>query len=92
MVRVERERFEQMVGEALDGLPPELGRVMRNVAVTAPYFHDGTIPTLEAAVDTMARYQLGRKMSKDDIDAIVAFLKTLTGEQPEILGGNKGHQ
>ena len=37
MVRVERERFEQMVGEALDGLPPELGRVMRNVAVTVDH-------------------------------------------------------
>ena len=34
MVLVEPERFEQMVGEALDGLPPELGRMMRNVAVT----------------------------------------------------------
>jgi len=65
---------------------------LRNVASTAPYFHDGTIPTLEAAVDTMARYQLGRKMSKDDIDAIVSFLKTLTGEQPEILGGHKGQK
>jgi predicted Zn-dependent protease with MMP-like domain len=37
MVRVERERFEIMVGEALDGLPPQLGRVMRNVAVTVDH-------------------------------------------------------
>jgi predicted Zn-dependent protease with MMP-like domain len=37
MVRVEPERFEQMVGEALDGLPPELGRLMRNVAVTVDH-------------------------------------------------------
>jgi predicted Zn-dependent protease with MMP-like domain len=37
MVRVERERFEQMVGEALDGLPPDLGRMMRNVAVTVDH-------------------------------------------------------
>ena len=37
MVRVERERFEVMVGEALDGLPPELGRMMRNVAVTVDH-------------------------------------------------------
>ncbi|HZY75615.1 MAG TPA: metallopeptidase family protein [Jatrophihabitantaceae bacterium] len=37
MVRVEPERFEQMVGEALDGLPPELGRMMRNVAVTVDH-------------------------------------------------------
>ena len=34
MIEVPEERFEEMVGEALDGLPPELGRVMRNVAVT----------------------------------------------------------
>jgi predicted Zn-dependent protease with MMP-like domain len=37
MVLVERERFEDMVGEALDGLPPELGRLMRNVAVTVDH-------------------------------------------------------
>jgi len=37
MVRVERERFEQMVGEALDGLPAQLGRMMRNVAVTVDH-------------------------------------------------------
>jgi predicted Zn-dependent protease with MMP-like domain len=37
MVHVERDRFEQMVGEALDGLPPQLGRVMRNVAVTVDH-------------------------------------------------------
>ncbi len=37
MVVVERERFEDMVGEALDGLPSDLGRVMRNVAVTVEH-------------------------------------------------------
>jgi predicted Zn-dependent protease with MMP-like domain len=42
MVEVSRERFEEMVGEALDGLPPRLGRLMRNVAVTVD--HD-TLPS-----------------------------------------------
>lgn len=53
---------------------------LRNVAQTAPYFHDGRMPTLEAAVDTMARVQLGRALSADEIDAIVRFLHTLSGE------------
>lgn len=53
---------------------------LRNVAVTAPYFHDGRTATLEAAVAIMARVQLGRTLSPQDIDAIVQFLHTLTGE------------
>ena len=53
---------------------------LRNVALTAPYFHDGTAKTLEDAVDVMFRYQLGRVASKEDKAAIVKFLNTLTGE------------
>lgn len=53
---------------------------LRNVALTAPYFHDGRAPTLEAAVHTMARVQLGRALSGQDVNAIVRFLHTLTGE------------
>jgi cytochrome c peroxidase len=53
---------------------------LRNVAVTAPYFHDGRAPTLEAAVTIMARVQLGRTLSQEDTHAIVQFLHTLTGE------------
>lgn len=56
---------------------------LRNVALTAPYFHDGSAATLEEAVVVMARYQLGRELSQPDVEAIVAFLKTLTGELPE---------
>ncbi|RMF66296.1 MAG: cytochrome C peroxidase, partial [Alphaproteobacteria bacterium] len=56
----------------------------RNVAMTAPYFHDGSAATLEEAVDTMARVQLGMKLGKQDIADIVAFLETLTGEAPKI--------
>ena len=56
----------------------------RNVELTYPYFHDGAAPTLEEAVDTMGRLQLGHKFTKDENAKIVAFLKTLTGKQPDI--------
>lgn len=55
---------------------------LRNVALTAPYFHDGSANSLEKAVAEMGRYQLGRELSADDVKAIVAFLDTLTGQQP----------
>ena len=55
---------------------------LRNVELTYPYFHDGAYWTLEEATDVMARLQLGRTLKKSEIDKIVAFLKTLTGEQP----------
>jgi len=53
---------------------------LRNVALTAPYFHDGSAKTLDQAVDIMFKYQLGRNAPKDDKEQIVRFLKTLTGE------------
>lgn len=53
---------------------------LRNVALTAPYFHDGSAPTLEAAVNVMAKYQLGREIGLEDTTRIVRFLGTLTGE------------
>jgi len=53
---------------------------LRNVAQTAPYFHDGSARTLDEAVVIMFRYQLGRVASKEDTAAIILFLKTLTGE------------
>ncbi|MCW8193446.1 cytochrome-c peroxidase [Proteobacteria bacterium 005FR1] len=56
---------------------------LRNVELTYPYFHDGAIWSLEQATDIMARLQLGRTLTKAEIDSIVAFLKTLTGEQPQ---------
>ena len=57
---------------------------LRNVELTYPYFHDGQARTLEEAVDIMGRLQLGRTYSQDEIGSIVAFLKTLTGELPQI--------
>ncbi len=52
---------------------------LRNVALTAPYFHDGSARTLTDAVAMMAKYQLGRPLSPSESELIVAFLNTLTG-------------
>lgn len=57
---------------------------LRNVEMTYPYFHDGAADTLPEAVDTMARIQLGKKFTADENAKVVAFLKTLTGEQPKL--------
>jgi cytochrome c peroxidase len=56
---------------------------LRNVARTAPYFHDGGVATLPEAVDRIARSQLGVQLSPAEIDLIVAFLESLTGPLPE---------
>jgi len=53
---------------------------LRVVAYTAPYFHDGSAKTLEDAVRSMAKYQLGRDIPDSDLHDIVEFLKSLAGE------------
>ena len=53
---------------------------LRNVAVTAPYFHDGSADSLKRAVEVMGRYQLGKTLTDEDVRLIVLFLQTLTGE------------
>jgi len=53
---------------------------LRNVELTSPYFHDGTAETLEQAVNVMVKYQLGRSLKSEQINLIIQFLKTLTGE------------
>ena len=58
---------------------------LRNVELTYPYFHDGASDTLTDAVDIMGRLQLGRKFTSEENADIVAFLKTLTGEQPSFI-------
>jgi cytochrome c peroxidase len=58
---------------------------LRNVALSAPYFHDGTAATLDEAVDVMFRVQLGRPSREKDRALIVKFLNTLTGEIPPDL-------
>lgn len=55
---------------------------LRNVAMTPPYFHDGSVETLPEAVKVMARVQLGVTLEDADIRDIVAFLQSLTGELP----------
>ncbi|MCK9530842.1 MAG: cytochrome-c peroxidase [Gammaproteobacteria bacterium] len=55
---------------------------LRNVEMTYPYFHDGEAETLTEAVDIMGRLQLGKRFSGKENRQIVAFLKTLTGDQP----------
>ncbi|EIJ36333.1 cytochrome-c peroxidase [Thiothrix nivea] len=57
---------------------------LRNVEMTYPYFHDGAAKTLEQAVTTMGQLQLGKKFTDAETADIVAFLKTLTGKQPEL--------
>lgn len=59
---------------------------LRNISQTAPYFHDGSAKTLKQAVQTMARHNLGIELKDEEVEKIVKFLKTLTGEKPEILG------
>lgn len=55
---------------------------LRNVELTAPYLHDGSRETLEETVRIMGKYQLGTDLSEDQVNNIVAFLKSLTGELP----------
>ena len=57
---------------------------LRMAALTAPYLHDGGAATLRAAVDIMFEYQLGRDAPDEDKDAIVAFIKTLAGDNREL--------
>ncbi len=56
---------------------------LRNVELTYPYFHDGGAATLEEAVTIMGKLQLGKKFTDEEVSNIVAFLKTLTGKQPD---------
>jgi len=53
---------------------------LRNVAKTGPYFHDGEVPTLKEAVSVMAEIQLGKELKTNEVDDIVAFLNTMSGE------------
>jgi Cytochrome c peroxidase len=59
--------------------------LLRNIELTAPYFHDASTWDLNEAVKIMAEYQLGAKLTDNETNKIVAFLRTLTGEQPSII-------
>jgi cytochrome c peroxidase len=56
--------------------------MLRNVAKTAPYFHDGSVDRLDRAVRIMGAVQLGRTLDDAGVASIVAFLESLTGEVP----------
>ena len=57
---------------------------LRNIELTAPYFHSGAVWSLAEAVSIMSSAQLGSELTESEVDAITAFLKTLTGEIPDI--------
>ena len=59
---------------------------LRNVAKTPPYFHDGSVDDLSQAVRIMAKLQLGRDLGAEHVQAIVAFLHSLTGSIPTEFG------
>lgn len=59
--------------------------LLRNIELTAPYFHDASTWSLSEAVCVMAEYQLGTTLTGDETNKIVAFLLTLTGDQPAIV-------
>jgi cytochrome c peroxidase len=56
---------------------------LRNVALTAPYFHDGKIATLEEAVRQMAKLQLDEELTEQQVSDITSFLKALTDKKRE---------
>jgi cytochrome c peroxidase len=56
---------------------------LRNVAKTAPYFHDGSAKTLEEAVKMMGKHQLSLDLKPEEVASIVTFLGALTGEVPK---------
>jgi cytochrome c peroxidase len=59
--------------------------LLRNIELTAPYFHNASAWSLDEAVHIMAEYQLGITLTGDEADKIIAFLRTLTGDQPAII-------
>lgn len=59
--------------------------VLRNIALTAPYFHNGSVATLDEAIRVMARTQLRKDLSAAQVQDITAFLHSVTGEFPELI-------
>ncbi len=72
--------LEQLTGDSSDR---HIFRVpsLRNVALSAPYLHDGSLASLEDVILVMGKYQLGREIPSVEVKKIEAFLKTLTGEE-----------
>lgn len=59
--------------------------MLRNIAITQPYFHGGQVPTLEESIRKMGWHQLGKELTDDEVKALVAFLRTLT-DKPRVPG------
>ncbi len=57
---------------------------LRNIALTAPYFHSGRAWDLEQAVAVMGTSQLGTQLAPEEVSKIIAFLASLTGDQPQV--------
>ena len=72
---------KQVTGAAADDMVFKVPS-LRNVAMTAPYFHDGSAPTLNMAVRMMARHQLGVELEEDEARELEAWLGSLTGDIP----------
>ncbi|NEQ98013.1 MAG: cytochrome-c peroxidase [Cyanothece sp. SIO2G6] len=53
---------------------------LRNIVLTSPYFHDGNVATLDEAIRLMGKYQLGIDIPDEDVDLLITFLQSLTGE------------
>ena len=62
---------------------------LRNIAITAPYFHNGSAKTLNDAVRVMAKTQFLKDLNDEDVEKIVAFLNSLTGEIPAVLNQDR---
>ncbi len=56
--------------------------MLRNIADTKPYFHDGSVSNLNEAIQVMADVQLGSRLNENEADAIESFLNALSGEVP----------
>lgn len=78
--KVDEGRF-QVSGEAEDKYVFRVAS-LRNVAQTHPYFHDGSVDTLDEAIRIMVQLQIGVEMEDPDVAGVVAFLESLTGELP----------
>jgi cytochrome c peroxidase len=62
---------------------------LRNITLTAPYFHDGAVPTLDEAIQLMGRHQLGKEIPLQERQLIAKFLATLTGKELDKAGKSK---
>lgn len=58
---------------------------LRNIALTAPYFHSGKVWDLNEAVAIMGTAQLGQELNDEEVGQMVAFLHSLTGKMPEVI-------